>query len=398
MTAIDYEGNRAIGLGALATVRRPAPLNIIVGSVLLFYVVTVGSGTGWQSIAAGKATELYVENGLSKYSFFVWGGCYPFLAAYAVFNWRKVFDYLSHYLLIIAMTSLAFVSCIWAESPSASLYVSGQLVVLTFFTIAIAGVLNVDQAFRVLIFSNFFIIFVTLIFVFALPEYGIMQRPSQGAWRGSFIEKNVLAQAMTYAFGFCLVALHAWRFPVNLIAGIMLVITTVIIYNTKTVNAFFTVIISILVFYAVYFLKQSKRHACVVYGLCLIGLGVCSLATLFVREILDLTGRSLNFTGRDVIWEYLISSIVEFPISGFGYAQFWKSTDEFGGHDLTYGLNWHPEVAHNAALEIGVQLGVGGIVLFFMFIVQTTARMMTLAENIRDKVSIWPILIFFQMW
>jgi exopolysaccharide production protein ExoQ len=100
-------------------------------------------------------------------------------------------------------------------------------------------------------------------------------------------------------------------------------------------------------------LGRSKFNAILVFVVAFVLLG-SSLQTFF----LGLIGRDPTLTGRDVIWSGLIEIGMEHPVLGVGFGSFWMRP--------LFGVNQ----AHNGYIEIFLQIGVFGIVLTALFLME----------------------------
>lgn len=111
-----------------------------------------------------------------------------------------------------------------------------------------------------------------------------------------------------------------------------------------------------------------------------IGLLLSALATGFVlwnsvgdgarartvdAALLGRTEQSKSLTGRVPLWEELIGYSSERPITGYGYEGFWTKNRIAA---IMKSQNWTLQNAHNAYLEIVLQLGLVGLVLALWFL------------------------------
>jgi len=70
---------------------------------------------------------------------------------------------------------------------------------------------------------------------------------------------------------------------------------------------------------------------------------------------LALVGRDASLSGRDTLWSALVSAGLERPLFGSGFGAFWR---EGRGRELV--ATWNPRQAHNAYLDLFVDLGAIG--------------------------------------
>jgi O-antigen ligase len=85
------------------------------------------------------------------------------------------------------------------------------------------------------------------------------------------------------------------------------------------------------------------------------------------RNMVQLLGRDLTLTDRTELWPVLLK-LQPNPILGAGFESFWLGARV---EELFARYVWHPTEAHNGYLEIYLNLGIAGIVLFAVLIIET---------------------------
>ncbi len=97
---------------------------------------------------------------------------------------------------------------------------------------------------------------------------------------------------------------------------------------------------------------------------------VMLLATVALKSasdsIFNALGKDPTLTGRTDFWTQLVEKIQERPIAGYGMAGFWQPWrgDQNPANGILNSNGFVPPHAHNGFLEVGLQLGLVGIVLF----------------------------------
>ena len=104
--------------------------------------------------------------------------------------------------------------------------------------------------------------------------------------------------------------------------------------------------------------------------LVLVGLFVLVFLNLtidIINPFLDLLGRDETLTGRTEVWQSLLAMKTD-PLVGTGFQSFWlgERLDE-----LWEMYWWRPTEAHNGFLEIYLNLGVVGLILFVSLLINT---------------------------
>ncbi len=123
-------------------------------------------------------------------------------------------------------------------------------------------------------------------------------------------------------------------------------------------------------------------------------IGVGALLVLTYRaQIFSLIGKSPDMTGRTKIWKVVLQLIDERPLQGWGWTSYWVPwVEPYQGLVV---INHVPYFqAHNAFLDVWLQLGVVGLGLFLLLIGLTFVRLWRLAVRHTSPLYLWPILVF----
>ena len=80
---------------------------------------------------------------------------------------------------------------------------------------------------------------------------------------------------------------------------------------------------------------------------------------------LDLIGRDVTFTGRTYIWQAILPVAMRSAICGVGYGSFWINPP------ISYQLTLMVNEAHNGYLDVFVEIGFVGMVLFLIFLMSS---------------------------
>jgi O-antigen ligase len=91
------------------------------------------------------------------------------------------------------------------------------------------------------------------------------------------------------------------------------------------------------------------------------------------ESLLGVMGRDLTFSGRTDIWRAVLEAISRRPLLGYGYAAFWRGMQGESA-SVIMAVRWAVPHAHNAFLEVWLQLGLLGM----------SCLLVTLGMAIRD--------------
>ncbi len=225
----------------------------------------------------------------------------------------------------------------------------------------------------------------SLLGILFIPERAIHQiteliEPQlAGDWRGAFAHKNVAgaACALMVLIGlFVRKAYAPWAgLAIVAVAGAFLVLT-----GSKTPVGILPV--SLLVSAVLLRVRSAGLRIAIALGV----IGVINLLTVGsallpgIRSFIELIMTDATFTDRTAIWRFSAARLLEQPITGFGFQAFWGTSDIFnsGGAIETWAVR--ATGAHNGYLEMALNAGLPGLLLFLLWFVVQPARDLSRSE------------------
>ena len=196
-------------------------------------------------------------------------------------------------------------------------------------------------------------------------------------WHGPFVHKNAMSTLLVVgvvfllafethrrrrwvAFGVIAVLLIGSRSGTGL-AGIIFVITA---WNWLRA-----------------FIKQQRRMTAPFVFFSFAGLLVSMVVGLSTLPIvLAAYGKDATFTGRTNIWSGALWAIERRPLLGYGYGGVWISENVEPTFSIMRRIGFRAFHAHNGALDVILQVGVIGIVLFVCLFIPTLLSSLRLAR------------------
>lgn len=120
---------------------------------------------------------------------------------------------------------------------------------------------------------------------------------------------------------------------------------------------------------------------------------IASLAAVFHVQLFDLLGRSPDASGRFDIWQKVFALVIEKPIEGWGWIGYWiPGVEPWEGLIEINGVPMYQ--AHNALLDVWVQLGIIGLVLMLWLLLQSFVRLWRIAVRHTSPLYLYPLFIF----
>jgi O-antigen ligase len=109
-------------------------------------------------------------------------------------------------------------------------------------------------------------------------------------------------------------------------------------------------------------------------------LAVAAALALFSSQLFGLLGRSDDLTGRFDIWSSVIRLALERPVFGWGWVSYWVPwVEPFNDLAVRKGVTYLQ--AHNAWLDVWLQLGIVGVIVFAALVLSTLWRAWFLAVD-----------------
>ncbi len=134
------------------------------------------------------------------------------------------------------------------------------------------------------------------------------------------------------------------------------------------------------------------RHR--IYRIALLVLGVVGVVVaIFRAEIFDFLGKSPDASGRFDIWQTVFGLVVEKPIEGWGWIGHWiPGVEPWEGLIVINRVPMYQ--AHNALLDVWVQLGVVGLAAMIWLLIQSFIRLWRIAVRHTSPLYLYPLFIF----
>ena len=174
----------------------------------------------------------------------------------------------------------------------------------------------------------------------------------------------------------------------TVVRALWLALAFFVMYLTRsaTITIGLVAVIAVLVVVLLLRAATTRRARGAIWGLVVAVLvGIPVVVNLFSSQILGLLGKSNDLTGRLGIWETVIDMAQQRPVFGWGWVSYWVPWVDPFDH-----LVFHAGViqlhAHNAWLDIWMQLGFVGVVVFGTLVAGALVRSWWLAVDRPQRV------------
>lgn len=266
--------------------------------------------------------------------------------------------------MTLLLIAFAVFSRNWSHAPDITLRRSIALAGTTMCGVWLAGRYRGRELMEILGWAMGISAVLSLLFALLVPELGVHQGGDfDGAWRGVYLQKNGLGKMMVLGtLTFILLALREEGRARRKWQALALLCAAEVLLSTSTSS---TLILGALVLLVPIYRGLAARSRWLVpvaLGIALPVVGIALAVITDVEAALGLFGKDTTLTGRTELWEYAATTIGDRLWYGYGYGAFWQVSTRAQGIYAAIGWDaWH---AHNGLLELGLNLGVIGILLF----------------------------------
>ncbi len=280
--------------------------------------------------------------------------------------WRMVIGRIPRLGVVLAFLGWTILSLLWTDSVTSS--INGVLGLIPLLVTGYCMALRLPPHLfaRSYIYAGFFVLMFSVLYVIALPKFGMhqandaIQAVHAGSWRGVYGHKNVFGTVCAMAATMTILAspniLPSRLFKLLLVGALIL---ACIMSRSATAIAILFIAPAV----SVLSLRLSAaQQALLVLVAVPLAFGVYAiLGTIFA-----LLGRDMTFTGRTTIWAYVPDAVAQRPMLGFGYA-----STTYGDFILKIYRAMGVTNPHNGFLDILLSLGIVGLCIFVACFIST---------------------------
>lgn len=291
---------------------------------------------------------------------------------------------------IFLFCGLAMASLFWSADIGETIRQSIVLTAVAFYGLYL--LLRFDLAQILRLFGVMFLInsVCNFVFIFAFPAYGLSEATGV-EWIGVFTQKNALGFAAALGAPLLIVAGRSTpKFRFIFYGGAVAQMVLLFFSDSKTMWVAGYGSIVLLGVYRFFRGKRTLRGAVItsMVGSAVFGIAFTTANISLLAQWLD---KDVTLTGRVPLWESLIPVVVERFALGHGYRA------AFGGyfspvHEVWVQHSWEPPHAHNAVLHLWLEVGVVGLVLFFISFFRAVKRAVHGVNLIDGAVGLWPLM------
>ena len=292
--------------------------------------------------------------------------------------------------LALALVFLAGLSTLWSIMPGLTLGRSISLLAPTALGLMLASRFTWRELLRLLAIALGAAALLSALVALALPAKGISSIEYGNAWHGIYGNKNGLGRAMALATAaLVLVALDGRRYRWAAWGAAAGTFTILLLARAAASLVVCVAVLSLIPLFRALRLRFTTAMALWILAVLLAAI-VLTVIVSNLESTLSLLGRDTTLTGRTEIWAAVMTSIMERPWFGYGYNAFWQ---EWSGPSASVlsAVGWETPHSHNGILDLWLDLGAVGLVVFVLSFVAATRMAVARARQADGAADLWPL-------
>ena len=302
--------------------------------------------------------------------------------------------------VLLAFVVYCLLTAAWSIDRESTFLELVPFLFATFMGVYLAKRLGSELGGRRLLAVGLALVALSAILLLVSPPFSrLLNHPYYGAWRGVFWHRNHLGSLMAF---FAAVGLYWALRPattgVSVAARLMLVAgaTTMVVGSRSATGILILAILVAGVAAGMAWLRYHERISRTQYRLMLALAAALAVFLLINRGgVLRLVGRDSTLTGRTAIWSDLLGRVwPERPVLGHGYGALWNQTSFRLELQELHGWPYPVFFSDNGYLDLLLNLGVIGLVLFLVFFLITGYRTVKHLGQERTPGSFFPLMIW----
>lgn len=260
-------------------------------------------------------------------------------------------------LAVIAMVGVAYASKYWSIDPAATVRRVVAMGITSSFALYLGVAFPGRRLPGVVMDAGLLMAVGSLIFVFALPAYGVHHGVNDGLWRGLWYEKNQMGIVMVGTALAAAAVMAAWP-ERRRTALVTLGLATVLVLMTQSKTSLLCLAAGLSLIGGLWMARKGGAALAVagVWGSVVAGALGLFIFTHEPAAVLQALGKDPSLTGRTHIWDAVMRQVESRPMTGFGYNAFW-GVDSVPADFVRLESGWPVPSAHNGWLDLLVQMG-----------------------------------------
>lgn len=310
----------------------------------------------------------------------------------ALLNARRLWRFAFSLQWTALLAIFAVCSTLWSQDPMTTARRSIPFELATLFGLYLASRFQIRRQLLILIAAMVGLALASVIFAVFVPSIGLEASPGHfGDWQGAFTQKNACGRAMVFATA----AVLSLRKPSWVrLGGLALFVFVLVMSGSRGA---WVIEAALLACYGlVRLLERLKPSSRTLLLAGSIMATVCAgaIGWMYFPLLGQLVGRDATLSGRTAIWQQVWDAILKHPFVGYGFAAFWQGM-KGESYSISLALHFIVMHAHNGFLEIWLELGACGLVLFFLSYMRAWRKLWPSLSSGDLSGAYWMVFVLF---
>ncbi|MGB2665665.1 MAG: O-antigen ligase family protein [Candidatus Acidiferrum sp.] len=332
----------------------------------------------------------------NRISYFSQIAVFAILAVLLFVRWNAIARGIRHAFWPLSICALAVLSAGWSDDPFFTFRRAIVFLATTVFAVYFGS--SFDWEDQIEIFGWLLMVSIagSVLMVVLAPQFGISHDMHMGAFKGMFSHKNLLGRQM--ALGVLTVMVGKPLGMPRWVGGACLLAAFPLLALSRSAGALLSLIIVVAIYAMLSIPRPSRRSSPPLWiGLLPLVLLVAVLMIANAGAFLSAFGRDASLTGRVPLWVAIEHAIGRRFWLGYGYGIFWVR--QSGSLQEVLATGWNALSAQNGYLDMGLDLGIVGLALFFCTLASAMRRGVHALHSDLLRTPKWPLLflIFFAL-
>ncbi|MBT9329477.1 O-antigen ligase family protein [Paracidobacterium acidisoli] len=286
--------------------------------------------------------------------------------------------------------ALVIFSTLWSIDPLLTLRRSLAFTLAGFFGLWFASRFPLRRQISILMLSMVLLALGAAFVAVCFPQIGLDHSPGHHSdWQGVFTQKNACGRIMVLATA---VVLCQRRLTIPRLAALSLFVFVLVMSGSR--GAWLIEAAVFVLSLLLRLMRRMEQRGRVLLGLAaaVLTAAMAAAAVLFLSQLTGLLGRDATLSGRTAIWTQVWSFIRKQPWLGYGYGAFWQGIHgpSFRVAATVHFIVFH---AHNGFLEIWLDLGAAGLLLFLLTYLRAWRRLWPALRRGQIDQAAWPLFL-----
>ncbi len=292
----------------------------------------------------------------------------------------------------MALPCWAVLSAAWSQEPLLTMRRAIPFALSTAFGVLLAVRWRDSRILSLLLGALALLSLWSAVLALCFPAIGHDASSGHGGdWQGVFTQKNACGRAMVFAVA---AVLAAGRVSLPRVLLFLLFSLELVLSGSRGAWLLGAAVLSLLLLFRASCLLDRSTRSLFLSTVAVTGGLIITVGTAEFAELAAMLGRDPTLTGRTAIWHEVWLAILRHPVLGYGFSAFWRGA-QGASWSVVVALRFVLFHAHDGFLEIWLELGVCGLLVFVFTFCRAAYLLWPELRAGNYGRAAWPLAILF---